>query len=354
MATKKPFTSDPWFDSLARAMNIGILLLGSDCEIDYASERAVELFGCERPEELRRGWGELKVSVEDLLRAAPAGNPMARKRDAELDWGVGTRRVRLELYKLHEDECEGCLVVVKDRASLDSLQGDLRLASRFRMLHNLWMGAAHDLKTPLNGMSIAVDLLRHSLPEPEGDRELAQRRERYLDAIGEEADRLHGLVRKLLRQAAPPSDEPRELNVSQSVHELVRMLRPQAERRAIALEARTPEEDFVWVGPFDPIQQALLNLTVNALEAVGEGGRVEVGFEPAGERLLFSVADDGPGIEPRVLERVFDMHFTTKESGSGLGLYVTRQVIESYGGSITVETKPGKGARFRVSFPANQ
>jgi two-component system sensor histidine kinase HydH len=102
----------------------------------------------------------------------------------------------------------------------------------------------------------------------------------------------------------------------------------------------------------DALNQALINLGINALEAMPEGGRLDLALNHLDSRAVITIRDSGPGIPPEHRDKIFTMHFTTKASGSGIGLYVARSVIESNGGELHLHSELGQGTRFEIDLPA--
>jgi len=135
------------------------------------------------------------------------------------------------------------------------------------------------------------------------------------------------------------------------VVDLEQLLGPQCRRRPVKLTTQLPESEVRVQATRDALKQALINLSVNALEAMPEGGNLELRLDRIDSRAVLSVTDTGPGVPLDIREKIFSMHFTTKGSGTGIGLYVARNVAESSGGNLRVDSEPGQGARFEIELP---
>ena len=136
------------------------------------------------------------------------------------------------------------------------------------------------------------------------------------------------------------------------VQEIERLLLPQARLQHVALEAYLPGTAVRIAGQRDRLKQAILNVAINALEAMSEGGELALRLEANPDQAEVLITDSGPGIPEEVRPRIFDMHFTTKTSGTGIGLYVARSIVEAHGGDISVANAPGRGSEFRLRLPA--
>jgi signal transduction histidine kinase len=129
------------------------------------------------------------------------------------------------------------------------------------------------------------------------------------------------------------------------------LLAPQAKQQRVTLEVQLPEREIQVIGQRDRLKQALLNIATNALEAMPEGGKLAMALDTVNGHARIAIRDNGPGIAPESLAKIYGMYFTTKTGGTGIGLYVARSVVESHGGNIEVDTQPGMGTCFTVSLP---
>ena len=174
----------------------------------------------------------------------------------------------------------------------------------------------------------------------------------YLAVAEQELQRLRRSLDNLLNHTALPRDDLEELDLCDQIVELEQLLRPQCERQKVVLTVRLPERPVRVLGTRDALKQALVNVGINALEAMPRGGTLVLELAVCGPSATISITDSGPGITPEMGERIFTMHFTTKEGGTGIGLYVARAVVESSGGEIRVRSQPGQGATFQIELPA--
>jgi signal transduction histidine kinase len=335
-------------NTLSQLMDVGVLLVDAARHLDFVNPRACELLGCADRSEVERLWPEIGQLLE------PALNPVERREsrlDLEVPGAAGARSLRCLVYPLAEEDHQVFLFLLRDRVVLDALETDLLLASQLRALTRVYGAITHDLKAPLNAMVLNLDLLQSALRRGEGATEAAAS-EQYLRVLREELERLDRSLLALLAETTPASRRREEFDVRAMVEEIERLLLPQARMQHVALEACLPGTAVRIAGQRDRLKQAILNVAINALEAMSDGGALELRLETLPDEAEVRITDSGPGIPEAVRPRIFDMHFTTKTSGTGIGLYVARSIVEAHGGEITVANAPGRGSEFRLRLPA--
>ena len=240
-----------------------------------------------------------------------------------------------------------------DALSREVLETELVLASQMRTLAHVHGVLAHDLKAPLNAMQLALDLLANSLASPEapGAEGAGERRQRYLAILREELARLDRILRATLEQKEAMAPVPGSFDLREVIQEIARLLLPPARRQRVQVQLDLPDDAVTVRGYRDRLKQALLNLALRGLEAMPCGGRLRIGAVAQGDTVTVTVEDTGPGLAPALLEELYQVHYTGPKSASGIGLYMTRLVVESHGGEIVDDARPGEGARFRLTLP---
>jgi len=225
----------------------------------------------------------------------------------------------------------------------------LAAAEKRDLLSRLLGRLAHEVRNPLSSLDVHVQLLEEDLANlaPQMRDQLTPR----LAVIRGELHRLESIVGHFLQLASPSALDVELVQVTRIVTHVCELLRPEAAARAIEIGAEFEPglPDFM----ADPVRltQALLNLVINALQAVERKGRIHVNARLAGECLALSVSDSGPGISPEKLAAIFDPYFTTKPEGSGLGLWIAQQIVTAHGGTLTVQNGPAGGALFTMALP---
>lgn len=352
LAREERFQAHRRFGALMKVMDVGVLLLDADENLDFANDPARELLECPEGSDMNQRWQELRRTLDHPLSlwAGPESSGAARL-DIELASSGRAKHLRLEIYRL-DDEGGGYLVLVKSREMMEALERELGLAIQMRGLGRFYAAFAHDLKAPLNAMAMNLELLDQAIKKAQADEEPTfDRQQRYVRVLRNEVFRLDRELRTLLSHASTPTDAVEEFDLKDLIQDLATLLDPQARRQGVTFKAILPEGDVLFTGHRDRLKQALLNIVINALEAMTDGGDLSIELKNDGGQVQISVRDTGPGIPEDVQRNIYDMSFTTKSGGSGVGLFVANSVVQSYGGLIHIDSSPGNGTCFHVFLP---
>jgi signal transduction histidine kinase len=225
-----------------------------------------------------------------------------------------------------------------------------RLRARYAEIAQLAGGLAHEIRNPLSTMRLNLDLLAEDFPNPETTRE--KRIVQKIDRLRRETQRLQDILEDFLRFARVQElkYDPADLNAV--VDDLRDFCEPQAVSQGIVIRTHYADDLPEVLLDVDLFKQALLNLMLNAQHAMPDGGELILTTRRDGPWVVLDVTDTGLGMSEEVRARVFDAFYSTRPGGSGLGLPTTRKIVEAHGGSIHVESVPGKGSQFSVRLPA--
>ncbi len=239
---------------------------------------------------------------------------------------------------------------VTERTQLESqLSHNERLAS----LGILAAGVGHEINNPLASVMAGVESLMRWLARGDYSAEEVAEAEETLRALDREVTRCRETSDKLMLLAQPISTAPSWVDLNKAVRDTISLLRYQARRQGVevveALDAELPQ---IWAKDTG-MRSVLMNLMMNAVQAMASGGTLRVATARQGKRVVVTVEDTGPGIAPQVAQRIWDPFFTTKPlgKGTGLGLSITNRIVTRHGGSIRLESTPGQGARFIIELP---
>ena len=262
----------------------------------------------------------------------------------------------------------GIMLTVRNLEYLAQVESTVRYSRKLAALGRLSAGVAHEVKNPLNAMMIHLELLRQKFtprtrvvaaavsgrggvasadPPPFDAAEAMQ----HVNVIAGEIRRLDEVVQGFLKFTRPEDLKLQPIALSALFNEVIPIIKPEAQRTGVLLSFEC--DGAIEVNADSAmLRQAFLNLALNACQAMPNGGSLQIRCEAArGRRVNITFADTGVGIKPEHLKRIFDLYFTTKERGSGIGLSMVYRTIQMHDGEIEVESTPGKGTTFRVTLP---
>lgn len=223
-----------------------------------------------------------------------------------------------------------------------------QLSKRIAALGRLTAGVAHEVKNPLNAMTIHLELVRQKLDAGAPPADVR----RHVEIIGQEIKRLDSVVSGFLKFARPEDMRLERVSLTALTSDVAQTVRPEAEAAHVQVQVQAAEPPIDVEADASMLRQALLNLAVNAVQAMPHGGVLRLATELGRDgRALVRVADSGTGIPPEQLARVFDLYFTTKAGGSGIGLSMVFRTVQLHNGDIDVESAPGRGTTFTIALP---
>ena len=265
----------------------------------------------------------------------------------------------------------GVMVIARNLEYLGQVQSTIRYSRKLAALGRLSSGVAHEVKNPLHAMMIHLELLRQQFaPAPATPRRTSPGRGvrvaavaadvspvdpttalQHVDVIAGEIRRLDEVVQGFLKFTRPEDLKLQPVQLATLFEEAVPILQPEATRSGVTLSVSCHDAPDVNGDPA-MLRQMFLNLALNACQAMPDGGTLQIRCEAArGRRVAISFIDSGVGIKPEHLQRIFDLYFTTKAKGSGIGLSMVYRTIQMHDGEIEVQSVPGAGATFRVLLP---
>ncbi len=252
------------------------------------------------------------------------------------------RRARAEVEWLNA-ELTGALT------RLQGAQAELVVAERMATVGKLSLKGAHEVRNPIAAIELNAELVGDLVKERGGpDMEEAAT---LVTAIREQVNALDAITEEYLAFARFPRPQYDEDSVNEMVAALVEFVRPVAARQGSSVEATADQTVPPMAIDRTLLRQAILNLVKNGLEALGRDGKLTVSTRRVDDHVEIAIRDTGPGIAPDVGKQLFEQFFTTKPQGTGLGLYISRQIIEEHGGTLRWESAPGAGTTFTASLP---
>jgi len=209
----------------------------------------------------------------------------------------------------------------------------------------LTSGVGHEVKNPINAIVVHIELLKSKLT---GASAPAMR---HLEIIEVEIHRLDRVVQMLVDFSRPVELQLREQDLRTVIGDVLTLAAAELSTRNVTLEIRMPLKPLVANVDADLLKQAALNVIQNGAQAMPEGGMLRVVLEEQRKFAVLRIADEGPGIPNDIREKIFDLYFTTKSGGSGIGLAMTYRIIQLHYGSIEVQSNPERGTEFQLRIP---
>jgi signal transduction histidine kinase len=348
--------------ALARALDLGVVVVDSGLvvrEFNPAAERIVKMVAGQLLSDRRTALpSPLPQLVESTLRTGrpvkdrivPLGDacqpPATHVRVSTLPWSI-----------TGDEGGSGALLLLQDLGAAREMEDKIERLERLASVGTLSAGVAHEIKNALVAIKTFSQILLEREPELESAR-----------LVSKEVSRIDALISQLLRFAGPARPAFGPVHVHEVIRNTLRLVQHPLKTRQIEERVFLEATDDRVMGDFKQLEQALLNLALNALEAMGTGGQLVVRtevviatehiskFEPKvrDEQIQIEVADTGPGIPAEVAGKLFSPFVTTKPEGTGLGLMITRRIIQEHHGSISVVAGAASGAVFRILLPLSR
>ncbi len=299
----------------------------------FLGRRVTEIFPAGHPL-----CGALRIESDELSEVAA---------ETELETSEGLKRVGVSVQAIQEDgERMGALVTLRDLDSLESINTQLQVSERLAALGRITAGVAHEVKNPLNSMRLWLENLKESLFA-----EQYSASQQAVQVLDKEIDRLDEVVKRFLDFTRPMDIRLEATQLADLLKGVLEIARPQLQKSNIQLAQLLPiDVPEVYVDRA-LLKQAVLNLVLNAAEAMPSGGQLRLVLSRRGEMAEITVGDTGKGIPLENRQKIFQLFFTTRPGGSGIGLASTFRIVQLHNGSIDFTSEVGRGTTFRIELP---
>jgi PAS domain S-box-containing protein len=337
-------------NSVMTGLEDGLLLFTRDARAVMISPAAEKFLGAQSGQLLGRRVTEIFPPGHPLRAALRLGDGEELSEvasETELQTPDGPRRVGVSVQAIQEDgERMGALVTLRDLDSLESINTQLQVSERLAALGRITAGVAHEVKNPLNSMRLWLENLKESVPlEPESNAWQA------VQVLDKEIDRLDAVVKRFLDFTRPMEIRLEATHLPELLREVLEIAQPQFQKANVQVAQLLPiDVPEVYVDRA-LLQQAVLNLVLNAIDAMPEGGQLRVVLSRRGDMAEIAVGDTGRGISPENRQKIFQLFFTTRPGGSGIGLASTFRIVQLHNGSIDFTSEVGRGTTFRIELP---
>jgi PAS domain S-box-containing protein len=355
--------SESFYRDLVWNLRNGVLAVTRDGCIAVMNEVAYRILGLEpRTTDIGRPFAEVLRDVPDVSRIVAGAFELSHLPNrAELRVKSTGKVIGYTLSQVRDSRgrITGATLFFKDLTRVEQIEERERLRDRLAALGEMAAAIAHEVKNPLAGIEVMAGILKRQLPESEDAQAI-------LGDIIKEAKMANAIVLEVLEFVRPIRLQVERITLADVVRDAISMADTHAERGEVRVTVDVPEDLAGIHGDPHQLRQLFTNLLTNAFEALGGRGNVELtavqlaeeeptlrGESHTAHMIQIEVIDDGPGVPPDVMDRIFSPFFTTKPQGSGLGLAIVRKIVDAHDGRIDVSARQTGGTRFRVTLPVN-
>ncbi len=333
-------------DQIMGNLQDGLMLFTRDYRVVLVSASVERFLGRPRSELLGKAAKEI-FSLESplgtvLLQAFQAKTSVAQR---ELEAPNG-KRVQVSVDFIQEKGTAiGALITMRDAESVHKIEDEIETSRRMSASGRLTRGVAHEVKNPINAIVLHLQLLQNKLQQVDPDTR------RHMDVIDNEIHRLDRVVQILVDFTRPRDLHIEEIDLRTLIEDVAVLAGPDAEQHGVTVVRNFPEEPLLVKVDQDFMKQAILNVVLNGVQAMPQGGTLTIAAQRQEDSVVTEIRDQGEGIPAEVQEKVFELYFTTKQGGSGIGLAQAYQILQWHYGSIDFESVTGKGTVFRLHLP---
>ncbi len=335
-------------DQILGNLQDGLLLFTEDGRSVLISEAARRFLQVDRDRILglhaREIFDRTTVLGRTLRDAYEAGLTLVQE---EVRTETG-RRIQASLDFIYDDDTQqglGVLVTLHDLESVEEIESELELSRRMAAIGRLTSGVGHEVKNPINAIVVHLELLKNKL----GDENKPATR--HLEVIDAEIRRLDRVVQTLVDFSRPVDLQLREQDLRQIVGDVLALSREELSTRNVTLDSSLPSNPLIANVDADLLKQAVINIVENGAQAMPGGGTLRVVLEDQKKNAVLRITDEGTGIPDEIRDKIFDLYFTTKVGGSGIGLAMTYRILQLHHGSVDVQSRLGHGTEFVLQIP---
>jgi signal transduction histidine kinase len=263
----------------------------------------------------------------------------------EIEFPSG-KRVQISLDFIQEKGTQiGALLTMRDAESVRRIEDEIEMSRRLSANGRITRGVAHEVKNPINAIVLHLQLLQGKLRQVDPDTR------RHMDIIGSEIHRLDRVVQILVDFTRPRDLHLEETDLRRLLEDGATLAGPDAARHGVTVTCELPSEPLMVKVDTDFIKQAILNVVLNGIQVMPDGGQLRISARREGEMVMTEICDQGGGIPLEVQDKIFELYFTTKKGGTGIGLAQTYQILQWHYGSVDFESVEGQGTTFRLRLP---
>ncbi len=327
-------------------LQTGVLSVEYKEKITLANKKACEILGNNKNLAIPFSVNELPEQVKLFIQECHDRDLDFREKEIRLQEQSEEQILYIRAQRLYRENNPLLIVLLDDVTDRTRLEEQVLRNQRLMAMKNMAQAVAHEVKNPLNAMQLILDLLRKK-----GSTDIShQEYEHYLDTLRQEIARISHLIKEYLSLNRPIHPHREEFSVSQLVDDAVNLFLPTFKQHDIQIQLNI-QPSLKLYADRELIKEVLVNLIKNAVEAMEEGGLLSIECTTVENKAIVRIQDTGIGISSEHLSSIFDLYFSTKKNGNGIGLYRVQQIVEAHQGEIFVHSEEGKGTTFTIVFP---
>ncbi|HEY1264435.1 MAG TPA: ATP-binding protein [Terriglobales bacterium] len=335
-------------DQIMANLQDGLMLFTRDSRVVLVSASVERFLGRPRRELLGRTVKEV-FTADMPLGALVLESFHLRKPVSQREIGLQAgKRVQVSLDFIHEGSAQiGALLTIRDTESVRQIEDEIETSRRLSASGRLTRGVAHEVKNPINAIVLHLQLLQSKLQKIDPDTR------RHMEIIDSEIHRLDRVVQILVEFTRPRELHLEKADLRGLLEDVALLAAPDAEQRGVTIIRELPEEALPVKVDEDFMKQAILNVVLNGIQAMPEGGVLNIGARREEGAVITEIRDQGTGIPQELQDKIFELYFTTKKDkgGTGIGLAQTYQILQWHYGSVDFESADGLGTSFRLHLP---
>ena len=336
--------------NILHSMSDAVIGVDGQCSIRFANTAARRIFHMDQNQLTDRRIADFIVDSQSIMEVLEKKQQLDNvEQSLHIKWLNRPISVAVSISYVFDEtgEMDTGVILLRDQTRRKQLEEQVHRKEKLTAMGQLASGVAHEILNPLNAISMIVQRFQKEF-EPTTDKDEYAGLTR---TVRSEIERIGLIVRQFLELARPPALIMTPVSVDELIKQSVEVVSAQAGAKHIRLVTGGDVKTIINVDK-NQFHQALLNLLQNGMDAIAEGGSISINAKNTDKHLCIDVTDDGAGILPEHQKRVFDLYFTTKPTGTGLGLALVHRIITEHGGEVSVHSKPGQGTTFTLSLPA--
>src|ERR1700691_2640506 len=333
-------------DQLMSKLQDGLVLFTRDSRVVLVSAPVERFLGLPRGQLLGRTAREVFANVSPLgtlvIDAIERRRPFSQREFS----AAGGRRIQASMDFVQEKGTQiGALLIMRDAESVRRIGDEIEMSRRLSASGRVTGGVAHEVKNPINAIVLHLQLLQNKLAQLDPDTR------RHMDIIGSEIHRLDRVVQTLVDFMRARELHLVEIDLRRLLEDVALLATPDAEQHGVSIVHDWSEQSLPVKADLDLMKQALLNVVLNGIQAMPQGGKLSIAARREENAVIAEIGDRGMGIPREVQDKIFELYFTTKKEGNGIGLAQTYQILQWHYGSVEFESTEGIGTIFRFRLP---